>query len=117
MPQGVGRPQHRLGGNLVLASLLALLSYVPFEWVAKGTLIVSAVLFVWDPIPPTSRLLAVVSVLMVSVIGRLHRQWHEQLQQQQLQQHHQDDYLTPVAGTNSTATPSNLTASDKAKDD
>jgi hypothetical protein len=65
----------RLGGNLVLASILAVLSYVPFEMVAKGSLIFCALLFIFDPIPPTSRLLSLVTVLVVAVLTRLHNQW------------------------------------------
>jgi hypothetical protein len=65
----------RLGGNLVLASILAVLSYVPFEMVAKGSLVFCALLFIVDPIPPTSRLLSVATVLVVAVLTRLHNQW------------------------------------------
>ena len=62
------------GNNLVLASGLALLSYVPFEYVAKGSLIVCAILFVFDPIPPLSRLLALISLLVVYFLSKLHKQ-------------------------------------------
>ena len=62
------------GNNLVLASGLALLSYVPFEYVAKGSLIVCAILFILDPIPPLSRLLALLSLLVVHFLSKLHRQ-------------------------------------------
>lgn len=66
------------GVNLALASSLALLSYVPFEYVAKGTLLVSAFLFVVDPIPPLSRLVAIVSLLVVFGLSKLYNQ-HKQL--------------------------------------
>ena len=72
---------HRLGGNLVLASCLALLSYVPFELVAKGSLIVCALLFVVDPIPPLSRLLSLISLLVILGLTKAYRQ--HQIQQQQ----------------------------------
>lgn len=62
------------GSNLVLASGLALLSYVPFEYVAKGSLITCAILFIFDPIPPLSRLLALVSLCVVYFLSKLHKQ-------------------------------------------
>ena len=71
---GQGQPV-RLGGNLALASLLATLSYVPFEFVAKGSLIVCAFLFILDPIPPLSRLLSLVCLLIISLLSRLHKQY------------------------------------------
>lgn len=65
--------QPRLGGNLVLASLLAILSYVPFELVAKGSLIVCTILFILDPIPPASRLLSLVSLFLVAWLSKLYK--------------------------------------------
>lgn len=62
--------------NFLLASILALLSYVPFEWVAKGSLILSAFLFIVDPIPPLSRLLAIVSLLVVYGLTKLRNHHH-----------------------------------------
>jgi hypothetical protein len=62
--------------NFLLASILALLSYVPFEWVAKGSLILSAFLFIVDPIPPLSRLLAIVSLLVVYGLTKLRNRHH-----------------------------------------
>eukprot|EP00804_Cyclotella_cryptica_P020833 CCRYP_011444-RB/>CCRYP_011444-RB protein AED:0.32 eAED:0.32 QI:63/0.5/1/1/0/0.33/3/1540/84 len=47
-----------IGGNVILASLLAALSYLPFELIAKSTLIVCIAMFVADPFP-TSRLVSV----------------------------------------------------------
>jgi hypothetical protein len=64
--------QQRLGGNLVLASLLAVLSYVPFHYIAKFSLLVCAFLFILDPIPPVTRLLAIASIFAVSGLSRLH---------------------------------------------
>jgi xanthosine utilization system XapX-like protein len=68
--------QQRLGGNLVLASVLALLSYVPFDLVAKGSLIVCAILFILDPIPPVTRLVSLVSLLVVHFLSKLYKQHH-----------------------------------------
>lgn len=62
----------------MLASAMALLSYVPFQWVAKATLLLCAFLFVFDPIPPMSRLLAIVATLSVAILSRAHRSWHEE---------------------------------------
>lgn len=69
-------PESR-GVNLVLASGLALLSYVPFEYVAKGALLASAFLFVIDPIPPLSRIISIASLLVVFGLTRLYNQ-HKQ---------------------------------------
>jgi hypothetical protein len=75
------------GGNLVLASGLSFLSYIPFEVVAKGTLLVLAFLFVFDPFPPVSRLLALISCGFVSFLTRAYRNWNEQqvLMEQELE--------------------------------
>jgi hypothetical protein len=66
------------GSNVMLASAMALLSYVPFQWVAKATLLLCAFLFVFDPIPPMSRLLSIVATLSVAILSRAHRSWHEE---------------------------------------
>lgn len=63
----------RLGVNLVLASLLSLLSYVPFEWVAKGSLLVCAFLFIVDPFPPQSRLISLVALAVVALLSRAYK--------------------------------------------
>jgi hypothetical protein len=65
------------GQSLVLSSILALLSYVPFEIVAKFTLIFCGIIFVVDPIPPTSRLVSLVSVVLVGALSKIERQWRE----------------------------------------
>lgn len=62
-----------LGGNLVVASVLAVLSYCPFEYVAKGTLLVLAFLFIVDPFPPLSRIVALISLVVVSILSRLYQ--------------------------------------------
>jgi hypothetical protein len=67
----------RLGNNLLLSSCLALFSFVPFEYVAKGTLVVAVLLFIGDPLPPTSRLLSLVLLIAVSSLSRIHRKWKE----------------------------------------
>ena len=71
----------RLGSNMALASALAILSYVPFELVAKGSLIICAVLFILDPIPPITRLISMISVAVIFWLTRWYRM-------------HQDDIAT-----------------------
>jgi hypothetical protein len=82
-------PPVRVGSNLLLASGLALFSFVPFEYVAKATLFVAVLLFIGDPLPPTSRLTSIFLLISVSVLSRLHRRWkqgqpetHIQIEQQ-----------------------------------
>mmetsp|Transcript_14083 Transcript_14083/g.24748 ORF Transcript_14083/g.24748 Transcript_14083/m.24748 type:complete len:759 (+) Transcript_14083:192-2468(+) len=92
-------PSNRtVGTNLILSSLLATLSYLPFEIVAKGTLIICVLLFVLDPFHE-SRLVAVAGVCGVLVINRARQRFvvvpsttdggvgDQQQQQQQQQQH------------------------------
>jgi hypothetical protein len=66
------------GMNVMLASAMALLSYVPFEWVAKGTLLLCVFLFVVDPFPPMSRILSIAATLSFALLSRAHRSWHEE---------------------------------------
>ena len=68
------------GGNLMLASALALLSYVPFQLVAKISLILCVLVFIVDPIPPMSRLLSLVAVMVVALLTKAHRRWEEENQ-------------------------------------
>ena len=72
MPNGIVR---RTSNNLVLAALLALLSYVPFEYLAKFSLLVAAGLFIVDPLPPYTRLLALGLVLFVLLLSRIEQNW------------------------------------------
>ena len=65
----------RAGQNIVLAAILALLSYVPFEVVAKLSLIVCVFLFVVDPFSPVSRLLSLVATIVVALLSRSYRHW------------------------------------------
>ena len=58
--------------NLFLASVVALSVYVPFETVAKASLIAAAFLFVVDPIPPYSRLIAIASCWVVLKLNKYH---------------------------------------------
>ena len=65
----------RHGQSIVLASILALLSYVPFEIVAKFSLLFCGVVFVFDPLPPFSRLISLIGVVVVGVLSRIERNW------------------------------------------
>lgn len=75
-PQADTMPSARstVGTNLILSSLLATLSYLPFELVAKVTLLVCLLLFILDPYPG-SRLVALVAVVCVSVINRIRQRY------------------------------------------
>lgn len=65
---GGGRPP-----SLLLTVAIATLAYVPFETVAKITLVVCGGLFVFDPIPPYSRLVALLSVVIVNALSKWER--------------------------------------------
>ena len=70
--------------NIFLALIVALSAYVPFEIVAKATVLLGILLFVWDPIPPYSRLIAIVSCLIVLKLNTWHR--HSIIDYQHLQE-------------------------------
>ena len=59
--------------SLLLSAVIALASYVPFEWVAKATLAISLVMFILDPFPPNSRLVALLSCTVVLYLNRLYQ--------------------------------------------
>lgn len=61
----------------MIAAVLAILSYLPFKYVAKGSLVICVLLFVLDPIPPVSRLLALIATGVVGVLSKAHREWQE----------------------------------------
>lgn len=61
-----------LGSNLMIASFLALLSYIPFVYVSKLTLLILAYLFIFDPFPPSSRVVALLSLVVVNLLTRAH---------------------------------------------
>ena len=67
----------RSAGDLMLAAVLALLSYAPFEYVAKATLLTAAALFILDPLPPYSRLVALVSMGAVGLLHRMLQSWQQ----------------------------------------
>jgi hypothetical protein len=70
--------------NIYLAAIIALSAYVPFEIVAKVTVILGIILFVIDPIPPYSRLIAIISCFIVLKLNTLHR--NSIIKQQHLQE-------------------------------
>lgn len=67
----------KIGQSFVVSSLLAVLSYLPFELLAKSTLIFCILTFITDPFPPTSRLLSLVGVLIVYFLNKLHKKWKD----------------------------------------
>jgi len=52
-----------------LAAAMALLAYLPFESVAKGSLIVCVGMFILDPFP-LSRIYALVAVIIVQLLAK-----------------------------------------------
>ncbi len=66
--------ESRVGTNLILSSFLATLSYLPFELVAKTTLIVAALLFILDPYQG-SRIVSLIAVGVVLLINRVRQQF------------------------------------------
>jgi flagellar biosynthesis component FlhA len=73
----------RSGGDLMLAGILAILSYAPFEYVAKATLVMAAFLFILDPIPPYSRFIALISMGVVGLLSRTLRAWEKAQKEEQ----------------------------------
>ena len=92
----------RVGSNLVLASLLSLLSYVPFEVVAKASFAVCVYLFIVDPFSPLSRLISLVSLVVLAVVSRAHRNWTIHNDNQEFyvrhEQHDEDQEQSLVVG-------------------
>jgi len=52
--------------------MAALTAFVPFETIATATLLVCVFLFVLDPIPPATRVIAMISVFVVAILARFH---------------------------------------------
>ena len=59
--------------SLLLAAVVALTSYVPFEWMAKLSLLVCVWMFVVDPLAPWTRLLSLLSTTMVLFLTKWYR--------------------------------------------
>ena len=91
--------------NILLALIIAFSAYVPFEIVAKATVIVGILLFVWDPIPPYSRLIAIVSCLIVLKLNTWHR--HSIIDYQHLQEQESIEITTTNNNNNNTETNQN----------
>jgi hypothetical protein len=64
-----------IGKSILLSSFLALLSYIPFEKIAKGSLIFCAITFINDPIPPVSRIISVCGILFVLLLTKIEAKW------------------------------------------
>lgn len=52
-----------------------MISYLPFEWLAKISLLVFALVFILDPFPPTSRLMSLVGVVVLRILTKMEKQW------------------------------------------
>lgn len=68
----------------MLATLVALFSFVPFEYVAKATLVLCAGLFIFDPFP-MSRLVALGATIIVALLSRWHRNWLVEQEKEELE--------------------------------
>jgi len=62
--------------NILLATIFAVLSYLPFPIIAKVTIQICALLFILDPIPPFSRLVSLTAVGIVFLLSK----WERELQ-------------------------------------
>lgn len=60
--------------NVLLAASVALLSYFPFEVVAKLTLLVAALMFVLNPFP-LARILSLICILVLAILNRVKKSW------------------------------------------
>jgi len=81
---------HR-SNNLIIAGVLALLSYAPFKIVAQITLVLCLFLFVLDPFPPNSRLIAIIAVSVVHLLSKLEKKWNKE----KCQEEREDDDKNP----------------------
>ena len=66
--------------TLGLAAFTAVFAYLPFELVAKFTLVLCAGIFILDPFP-LSRVIAVVAVGVVGILAKTTREWKENNQE------------------------------------
>ena len=62
--------------NVLLAAAVALLSYFPFEVVAKITLLVAALMFMLNPFP-LARLVSVICILVLAILHRVKKNWDQ----------------------------------------
>lgn len=58
--------------NVVLRFVIALTAFLPFETVAKSTLSIAALIFIFEPFP-LARLFCLVSVAVVLGLTKLHK--------------------------------------------
>ena len=84
--------------NLWLAAVVSLFVHVPFAIVARVSLIAAAVVFVVDPLPPYSRVVAIVSCWMVLQLTRMHRGHEQDHEQDQDDEQEQDEARAFAAG-------------------
>jgi hypothetical protein len=62
--------------NVLLAAAVALLSYFPFEVVAKITLLVAGLMFMLNPFP-LARLVSVICILVLAILNRVKKNWDQ----------------------------------------
>ena len=90
--------------HIGLATVLALLSYIPFHYVAKISLIVLGLLFIFDPFPPTSRIVALLSLFIVRLISNYYVTVQQQLQQQEEDKLNEEPIVHIVESTTTATT-------------
>ena len=89
----------------MLASFMAALSYVPFKLVAQATLVVCAFMFIVDPFPPLSRIVAILCTAVVHMLSKLERVYFLNKMQQNFEANNatnedgdkQDDSITTIS--------------------
>jgi len=60
--------------NVLLAAAVALLSYFPFDVIAKLTLIVAALMFILNPFP-LARIIALICILVLAILNKVKKSW------------------------------------------
>ena len=68
---------------MVVALMAALTAFVPFETLATACLLVCVFLFILDPVPPITRLVALLSVFVVAVLARFHNTLKEEREKEE----------------------------------
>ena len=71
------------GKSFLQSSVLALLSYIKFEYLVKATLILYFITFINIPFPPASLIVSIVVVGVVLLLGKTERAWREGQQKDQ----------------------------------
>ena len=94
-------PRSPLNQNtMVVALMAALTAYVPFETLATAWLLVCAFLFILDPLPPTTRVISMISVVIVAVLARFNNTLKEE---REIEDQKSSGSFAPSRGKNAVA--------------